>query len=176
VGVSWTPNGSRTHQLRGGYGIFYERLPFAVFSDTLFNNPSGGAVSVTFAPGTPFAPPAFPNTLPRDAFQNLPVSQLPPRNVQVFDPNLRSPWTGQVSAGYVLTPADGLAIAVDYVHSRGRNLVRRVDTNAPASVSPGLTRSVAAADATRPLVPAAGGFRLIEQTRRPDTAPSTVST
>ncbi len=163
VGVSWTPNGSRTHQLRGGYGIFYERIPFAVFSDTVFNDPNGGAVSVTFAPGTPFAPPAFPNTLPRDAFQNLPVSQLPPRNVQVFDPNLRSPWTEQVSAGYVLTPADGLAIAVDYVRSRGRNLVRRVDTNAPASVPPGLTRSVAAADATRPLVPAAGGFRLIEQ-------------
>ncbi len=163
LGLSWTPKGSRRHQVRSGYGIFYERIPFAVFSDTVFNNPNGGAVSVTFAPGTPFAPPAFPNTLPRDTFQNLPVSQLPPRNVQVFDPSLRSPWTEQVSAGYVLTADDDLAIAIDYVHSRGRNLVRRVDSNAPASVPPGVSRSVAAADLTRPVVPTAGGFRLIEQ-------------
>ena len=163
LGLSWTPRGSARHQLRGGYGIFYERIPFAVFSDTLFNSPAGGAVSVTFAPGTPFAPPSFPDTLPRDAFERLPVAQLPPRNVQVFDPLLRSPWTEQVSAGYVFTPAADVAIALDYVHSRGRNLIRRVDRNAPASVPAGVTRSVSAADATRPLPPAAGGFRLIEQ-------------
>ena len=94
--------------------------------------------SVTFAPGTPFAPPAFPNALPRDAFQNLPLSQLPPRNVQVFDPDLRSPWTEQVSAGYVFTPPGDSPLAVDYVHNRGRNLIRRIDTNAPASVRAGV--------------------------------------
>ncbi|MEP7305716.1 MAG: TonB-dependent receptor [Acidobacteriota bacterium] len=163
LGVSWTPRGSARHQLRGGYGVFYERIPFAVFSDTVFNNPAGGAVSVTFAPGTPFAPPAFPATLPRDAFQNLPVSQLPPRNVQVFDPNLESPSTTQASAGYVLTATGGLALSVDYVHARGRHLIRRVDINAPTSIADGSTRSTAAADAARPIVPAAGGFRLIEQ-------------
>ncbi len=163
LGVSWTPRGSARHQLRGGYGIFYERIPFAVYSDTIFNSPQGGAVSVTFARDTPFAPPPFPNALPGDAFQNLPVSQLPPRNVQVFDPNLRSPWTEQVSAGYVVNVTADLSIAADYVHARGRNLIRRVDTNAPASVAAGVERSVAAADAARPIVPAAGGFRLIEQ-------------
>ena len=53
--------------------------------------------------------------------------------------------------------------SADYVNNRGRNLIRRIDTNAPASVRAGVSRSVAAADATRPIVPAAGGFRLIEQ-------------
>ena len=163
VGVTWTPRGSARHQVRAGYGVFYERIPFAVRSDTLFNAPSNGAVSVTFAPGTPFAPPAFPSTLPGDAFGELPTSELPPRNVQVFDPNLRSPWTMQGSAGYVWSPLDDLAVSVDYVHSVGRNLIRRVDTNAPASVQAGAQRSVADADGTRPIVPAAGGFRLIEE-------------
>lgn len=163
VGLSWTPRGSARHQIRGGYGLFYERIPFAVSSDTTFNSPEGGALSVTFAPGTPFVPPAFPTTFARDAFAGLALSQLPPRNVQVFDPNLESPSTGQVSLGYVFTPHPDWAVAVDYVHSRGRNLIRRVDTNAPASVPVGTTRSTAAADLTRPLVPAAGGFRLIEQ-------------
>lgn len=163
VGVSWTPMGSARHQLRGGYGVFYERIPFAVRSDTVFNAPDGGAVSATFAPGTPFQPPTFPATFAPSAIERLPVSQLPPRNVQVFDPDLRSPRTEQMSAGYLLTLTNDLAIAVDYVHSRGRDLIRRIDTNAPASVPPGTTRSVAAADATRPLVPDAGGFRLIER-------------
>ncbi|MGE3841269.1 MAG: TonB-dependent receptor [Vicinamibacterales bacterium] len=163
VGLSWTPRGSARHQLRGGYGVFYERIPFAVYSDTIFNDPNGGAVSVTFAPGTPFAPPTFPAQLPRTAYQNVPLSQLPPRNVQLFDPNLQSPSTTQASAGYVLTAPGGFSVSLDYVHARGRHLIRRVDTNAPTSVAPGSIRTVAAADATRPLLPAAGGFRLIEQ-------------
>jgi TonB dependent receptor/Carboxypeptidase regulatory-like domain len=163
IGVSWTPAGSPRHQIRAGYGFFYERIPFAVYSDTIFNNPDGGAVGVTFAPGTPFGPPAFPAVFSGDAFAALPVSQLPPRNIQVFDPDLRSPWTEQVSIGHVWSMTTDLAVAVDYVHSRGRNLIRRIDTNAPASVAPGLVRTVAEADLTRPVIPVAGGFRLIEQ-------------
>ncbi|MBA3269895.1 MAG: TonB-dependent receptor [Acidobacteria bacterium] len=163
VGISWTPNGSARHQVRGGFGLFYERIPFAVRSDTIFNNPDGGAVSVTFAPGTPFVPPRFPAALPRESLQGLPLSQLPPRNVQVFDPDLRSPHTEQASVGYVVTLAADSALAIDYVHSRGRDLIRRIDTNAPASVSAGVSRSVAAADLARPSVPSAGGVRLVEQ-------------
>jgi Carboxypeptidase regulatory-like domain/TonB dependent receptor len=103
---SWTPAGRARHQVRGGYGVFYERIPFAVYSDTIFNNPNGGAIGVTFAPGTPFAPPAFPSQLPRDAFGSVPIGQLPPRNVQVFDPHLKSPWNQQISIGYVYALSD----------------------------------------------------------------------
>jgi hypothetical protein len=163
VGVAWSPGGDSRHQVRAGYGLFYERIPFAVYSDTIFNNPNGGVVSVTFAPGTAFPPPPFPTQLPRDAYQGVPVSQLPPRNVQVFDPNLVSPYNQQLSLGYVREMAPGLAVSVDYINNKGSNLIRRIDTNAPASVAPGVQRPVAAADATRPTVPVAGGFRLIEQ-------------
>ncbi len=55
-----------------------------------------------------------------------------------------------------------LTVAADSVSNRGRNLIRRVDTNPPASIEPGLVRSVAAADASRPRVPVADGLRLIE--------------
>lgn len=163
LGVSWTPNGSSRHQLRAGYGQFYERIPFAVVSDTMFNDSEAGAVAVTFAPGTAFPPPVFPNTLPRDAVSRLPLGLLPSRNVQVFDPVLRSPRTDQISAGYVTSFTSAFGVAVDFVHARGRNLIRRIDVNAPSSIPAGAVRSVAAADATRPVVPVAGGFRLIEQ-------------
>jgi carboxypeptidase family protein/TonB-dependent receptor-like protein len=163
LGFSWTPAGTVRHQVRGGYGVFYERIPFAVYSDTIFNSPNGGAIGVTFAPGTPFAPPLFPSQLPRDAFSGAPISQLPPRDVQVFDPNVKSPWNQQISIGYVFAVSNDFAVAADYVHNRGYNLVRRIDANAAASVPPGVERSVAAADLTRPSVPVAGGFRLIEE-------------
>jgi len=162
VGVSWTPRGSTRHQIRGGYGIFYERIPFAVYSDTIFNSPQGGAVSVTFAPGTPFGPPPFPSAFGPDTFTTLPFAQQPPRNVQIFDPALRSPWTEQASGGYSLALTDQMTLNVDYVHGRGRNLIRRIDTNAPSPTGTG-GRSVAEADATRPIVPVAGGTRLVEQ-------------
>ena len=163
AGFNWTPAASARHHVRGGYGVFYERVPFAVYSDTIFNNPAGGAVSVTFVPGTPFVPPPFPTQLARDAFSSVPSGQLPPRDVQVFDPELKSPWNQQVSFGYVLSVAPDLAIAADYVHNRGYNLIRRIDTNAPGPAPPGVQRSVAAADLTRPVPPVPGGFRLIEQ-------------
>ncbi len=163
LGVAWSPGGDARHQVRAGYGLFFERIPFAVYSDTIFNNPDGGAIAVTFAPGTPFAPPAFPSVLPRDAFQGVPINQLPPRNVQIFDPNLVSPRNQQLSIGYVRELAPDLAVSVDYINNKGSDLIRRIDTNAPSSVAAGTQRSVAAADATRPIVPVAGGFRLIEQ-------------
>lgn len=163
LGVTWTPRGSSRHLIRSGYGIFYERIPFAVYSDTIFNAPDGGAIGITFAPGTPFAPPPFPTQLPRSAVDNVPLDQLPPRNVQVFDPNLRSPRNEQLSVGYVLALTSDMAVSFDYVFNRGFNLIRRIDTNAPASVPAGVDRPVAEADASRPVVPAAGGFRLIEQ-------------
>ena len=163
VGVTWTPRGSTSNQIRAGAGIFYERIPFAVYSDTIFNNPDGGAVGVTFVPGTAFAPPVFPNAFPRDYFQGVPIDQLPPRNVQVFDPELHSPWTRQVSIGYQRELPWNVSFAVDYVNARGYGLIRRIDSNAPASLAPGLSRSVADADATRPIQPVSGGFRLIEQ-------------
>ena len=137
IGLAWSPGGDPRHQVRVGYGLFYERIPFAVYSDTIFNNPDGGAISVTFAPGTPFAPPTFPNQLPRDAYQNVPTSQLPPRNVQIFDPGLRSPRNQQLSLGYVREVAPGLALSVDYINNKGSDLIRRIDTNAPASVPAG---------------------------------------
>jgi hypothetical protein len=163
LGVAWSPGGDTRHQVRAGYGLFFERIPFAVFSDTIFNSPDGGSIAVTFAPGTAFAPPAFPSQLPRDAYQGVPINQLPPRNVQVFDPALKSPRNQQLSIGYARELTADFAVSVDYINNKGSHLIRRVDTNAPASIPAGIPRSVAAADATRPIVPVAGGFRLIEQ-------------
>jgi hypothetical protein len=53
-------------------------------------------------------------------------------------------------------------VGADYVHQHWTNLDRTVDLNAPAPfdrTAPGQTRSVGAANATRPIVPVNGGVR-----------------
>ena len=165
VGFNWAPFGSQRQQIRGGYGIFYERIPYAIYSDTASNRPDGGAITVAFdtAQGSAFPAPTFPNYYPSDRYAGTVPSQLPPRNVQVFDPNLKSPWNQQFSIGYVCQITKDLAVSADYVNNRGHNLIRRIDINAPTSVPAGTERTSSAADATRPIVPTAGGFRLIEE-------------
>ena len=56
------------------------------------------------------------------------------------------------------------ATTADFVHQRWDGLDRSNDLNAPAlfgRTAPGPLRSAAAADATRPIAPAANGFRSI---------------
>ncbi len=58
----------------------------------------------------------------------------------------------------------GVIASIDYVHQHWTDLDRTVDLNAPSffeRTAPGQVRSAAAADATRPIVPANGGFRAI---------------
>ena len=58
----------------------------------------------------------------------------------------------------------GLFAGADYVHQHWTDLDRTVDLNAPTPfdrTAPGQTRSVAAANATRPIVPVNGGVRTV---------------
>ena len=58
----------------------------------------------------------------------------------------------------------GLFAGADYVHQHWSDLDRTVDLNAPAPfdrTAPGQTRSVAAANATRPILPVNGGVRSV---------------
>lgn len=102
----------------------------------------------------------------------------------------RSPWSLQLSTGYQYQATSTLTLSVDAIYSRSHNLVRLRDLNAPAPFTPniaaltpatiallqaapdnaaraalaqslGLVRSVAAADASRPVALVAGGARQI---------------
>jgi hypothetical protein len=58
----------------------------------------------------------------------------------------------------------GLFAGADYVHQHWTNLDRTVDLNAPSvfdRTAPGQTRTVAAANLTRPILPVAGGVRQV---------------
>jgi hypothetical protein len=120
--------------------------------------------------------------------RTLPLSQQPARNVTLragqrsayksqfatyglnFDllPNYPdefvNPRSQVMSIGAEREITKGLFAGADYVHQHWTDLDRSIDLNAPAPfdrTAPGQTRSVAAANATRPIVPVNGGVRSV---------------
>jgi hypothetical protein len=120
--------------------------------------------------------------------RTLPASQLPARDITIsagnrafykaqfakyglnFDllPNypdeLKNPRSQVASIGAEREFAKGLFIGSDFVHQKWDDLARTIDLNAPSPfdrTAPGQVRSVAAANATRPILPVAGGVRQV---------------
>jgi hypothetical protein len=81
-----------------------------------------------------------------------------------YPDEFRNPRSQVVSIGAEREVIKGLFAGADYVHQHWTDLDRNVDLNAPAPfdrTTPGETRSVAAANATRPIAPVTGGVRSI---------------
>jgi hypothetical protein len=120
--------------------------------------------------------------------RTLPPSQLPARDIVLrpgrresyrqqfaayglnfdrlrdYPDELRNPRSQVFSIGAEREIAHGLFVGADFVHQHLGDIDRTVDLNAPAPferTAPGQTRSVAAANATRPIVPVNGGVRAV---------------
>ena len=189
VGFGWHPNGDPRLAVRGGYGMYYTQIQSNLLADALTGG-LDGFTNYTATPGqfgfpTCLDEPCVPlNFDPR----TLPPSQLPARNITIragqadfyrtqfaqyglnFDllpnyPNqLVSPRSQVASIGAEREIARGLFAGADYVHQHWTDLNRSIDLNAPsvfARTAPGQVRSVAAANATRPILPVNGGVRSV---------------
>ena len=75
-----------------------------------------------------------------------------------------NPRSQVISIGAEREVATGFFVGSDYVHQHWTNLDRNVDLNAPSAfdrTAPGQVRTVAAANATRPILPVNGGVRQV---------------
>ena len=114
LGVAWTPFGSSSTVVRGGYGVY---------NDT-------GILNVNIVPR--YNPPFFsldlvPNPASlTDAFSG---AALPANFVAGIDPDYRDGYYHQFSVGVQHEPAPHLLVDVGYVGSRGRNLQAGLDPN-----------------------------------------------
>jgi Carboxypeptidase regulatory-like domain/TonB dependent receptor-like, beta-barrel len=189
VGFGWHPNGDSRLAIRGGYGMYYTQIRANALASALTGG-LDGLVTYTATPGqfgfpTCLTGPCLPlNFDPR----TLPLAQQPARNITLragrrefyeqqfatyglnFDllPNYPdtfvNPRSQVTSVGGEREIIHGLFAGADYVHQHWTNLDRTVDLNAPAPfdrTAPGQTRTVAAANATRPIVPVNGGVRTV---------------
>ncbi|MGH2400463.1 MAG: hypothetical protein ACRDF6_11525, partial [bacterium] len=151
LGIAWDLDGGGRTVVRGGVGLYTQQHLLYPINRVQLEGFDGG-ITLTVAPGSSFFP-RFPGTLtvPQGAAR-------PPRDIHRVDEAFRNAYAVQSVVGIQHLFAGGVLTA-DYVYLNGRDLISLIDANAPAPLSKPASRTVAQADATRPLTPAPGGFR-----------------
>jgi hypothetical protein len=181
---------SERSSIRGGYGIFYDKILYAIYSDALQQNSTNadfkrqlqyfvdqGALpgntnidAVTFdgnlgvgtsnSAGLPFS---YLNGPPASTYAGQRNSFSGER--RILNPNgYQNPYTQQISLGYQYQIANDKLFYVDLVYNKSNNLFRTRNLNAPSpwnAVAAGNTaRATATADSTR-LLPIYGSTAII---------------
>jgi hypothetical protein len=187
IGFGWNPGGDSRLAVRGGYGMYYTQIRSNVVASYLVNG-LDGLTTYTAVPGQLGFPTCLTCVPLSFDPRTLPASQLPARDITIqagqrafyeaqfaryglnFDllPNypdqLVNPRSQVITIGAEREMAKGLFLGMDYVHQHLDDIDRTVDLNAPAPfdrTAPGQTRSVAQANATRPILPVNGGVRQV---------------
>ncbi len=133
IGFAWDVFGAQKLVLRGGGGVFYDRIYDNIFENIRFNPPLFNVATL----GTAFAPAAgpigpidspglytvpFTNPAPFAPFAPLPSGRH-------MDQNLRAPYTEQANLGIQYAVARDFVLEVDGSYTGGRALTGVVDAN-----------------------------------------------
>lgn len=190
LGFAWNPAGDARTVIRAGYAMYYTQIRTNALAGYLINGLDGIATYTATLGQTGFPTCLVGSCLPVNVDpRTLPASQLPARDITIvagkrsfyeeqfaryglnfsaiasnYPDKLVNPRSQVFTAGVEHEFFDGLFVGSDFVHQRFTNADRTIDLNAPAPfprTAPGQTRSVANANATRPILPANGGVRQI---------------
>jgi outer membrane receptor protein involved in Fe transport len=188
LGFAWSPN-ART-VVRGGYGMYYTQIRTNALAGYLINGLDGIANYTATLGQTGFPTCLVGSCLPVNVDPHtLPPSQLPARDITIvagkrsfyetqfahyglnfnaiaanYPDELVNPRSQVFTVGVEHEFFKGLFVGSDFVHQSLSNTERTVDLNAPTAfprTAPLQTRTVATANATRPILPANGGIRQI---------------
>jgi len=189
IGFGWHPGGDPRLAIRGGFGIYYTQLRTNLIAGYLVNGLDGLA-TYTATPGQLGFPTCLTGScLPLNFDpRTLPASQLPARDIVIragmrdfytaqfakygldfsklpnYPDELVNPRSQVMTLGAEREFFKGLFVGADAVYQHWTDLDRTIDLNAPSAfdrTAPGQTRSVAAANATRPILPVNGGVRQV---------------
>lgn len=145
VGFAYTLSDSARLVLRGGYGIYYDRLSTRYANTQLLNFPYlalavglvNSAPLAIFRPfSNPFIPVPQPTQFPVAATIPSPLNPLAPVvGVPIsgifIDPNLRTPYIQQYNTNVQWEFAKDYLLEVGYVGSSGRKLLQVITLNQP---------------------------------------------
>ncbi|HEX8174833.1 MAG TPA: TonB-dependent receptor [Pyrinomonadaceae bacterium] len=147
VGFAYNVSESRRIVLRGGYGIYYDRLSTRYANTQLLNfpylalavgvvNPLAVIVPSLRPFSSPFVPVPQPTQFPVNATIPSPLSPLTPLvGVPIsgifIDPNLRTPYIQQYNTNVQWEFANDYLLEVGYVGASGRKLLQVITLNQP---------------------------------------------
>lgn len=182
LGIGWHPGGDPRLSIRSGYGMYYTQIRSNNVAGYLVNG-LDGLGTYTANPGQPGFPTCLTcvpvNVNPR----NLPATQVPARDIVIragqrdfyrtqfaayglnfdklpdYPDHFSNPRSQVFSLGFERELFKGFFAGADYVKQHLTGIDRTIDLNAPSPfdrTGVGQLRSVAAANATRPIPVVAG--------------------
>ncbi len=133
VGFAYRANESGTLAVRGGYGVYYDRVSTRFANTQLFNFPYLALGVGVFRPlATPFAAVPQPGAFPTAATVPSPLAPLGILISGVYvDPNLRTPYVQQYNANVQWEFARDFLLEAGYVGSKGTKLLQLLTINQP---------------------------------------------
>jgi hypothetical protein len=163
LGFAWNPGGGGKSLVRGGYGIFYDKVTLQTTTPFVSQGVYGTSFTASF-PNSSADPGPSRGQLPTDPLLiNGPIvnralvdALYPPgslgRNtgtVFVDNPDRVVPSTHQVSLGYERQLAQQMALTVDYIHSWNRDQLITYDLNPGLRVDTSRTGRIVYSDTSQ---------------------------
>ncbi len=122
VGFAWDPYGVGKTVVRGGYGLYYGRIPNSVLLNVFQNTGSAASqTTVTFTPGSVGQP-----TIRNQA--NL-SNGVAPASIYYFDKHFQNPYTQQFDFAVQQDMGFHNVLSVQYLGALGRELPNYINTN-----------------------------------------------
>ena len=137
AGFAWTPTASQGFVIRGGAGLFFDRVPLRAVANALLSAGNTTEVTQLRQPAvsgvlpTQTGAPVFPAILP----DRLPSTALV--SITTMDKNLQNAYSKQANVEVERTLGGSRTVTVGYQYFRGERLLMSINQNVPTCVAAG---------------------------------------
>ena len=137
AGFVWTPTASENFLVRGGAGVFFDRVPLRAVANALLSAGNTTDVTqlrqpqVTGLLPTQAGAPVFPNILP----DRVPSTTLV--SITTIDKDLQNAYSKQANIEVERAVGNGRVVTVGYQYFRGEHLLMSINQNVPTCAAAG---------------------------------------